>query len=363
MKRLDADRFVQIWSEYLQSNPRGNLSDARMQWISLGGRHVPLVSRRSINENVSWVISLQSTYGAYAQLETAHKLPRLLGYGLLPLLKLIEYLLRLIKIDQCVFVNSWLFSTSLYGPHVPPDLHECVDELSTRFVDTAICFRSLNTVQHADWLKALRRMGFILLVSRQVYLLPDPAHAVIQNRHLRKDLSFLRRSKLRILESAEFTRDHIAQAHCLYQGLYLGKYSRLNPEYDAALLAQWHASGMLEFRGLCGPDGRLLGFIAFATDGHQITQPMIGYQLDAEPGMGLYRLLMALGVEYAAKHRLPLHLSAGAPVFKRRRASQSAIEYNAIRLPSGRPFAKIALRAFSLISTWIAAPLMRFLRV
>ena len=322
------------------------------------GRRVPVTLNVDERDN-AWVCSPYTAYCAYAIEELRRLVHPVIGYPLTALCLAAGAALRRAEIDRAVMVNNRLLSTNLYPAFDRGVLMEWIGEARERWPDRAIWFRSLNDAWTPDWIEALRQAGAILLPSRQVYLYTDIARMARTQPNLRVDLKLLARTDLQQCDGADFAPDDYARIEQLYGMLYLQKYSWLNPAYRADFVAAWHRAGLLRLTGFRGRDGVLQAIVGtFECEG-VVTAPLVGYDTTLPQRLGLYRLLMAAVLKYAAESNKRVNLSAGAAHFKRTRGGVAAIEYSAVladHLPARR---QGALHTLRWLTTHIGVPLMR----
>lgn len=309
--------------------------------------------------NNAWVCSPYTTYCTYAGEEVARLRCRTLGAALHGLIGGTGTLLWKARIDRHIAVNNWLVSTNSYPALRDVDLTRAIDEAKARWPGHSIWFRSLNAMHHADWLCALVERGGVLLLSRQVYLFEDVAELARRHADLKRDFALLRRNEDFTCEPLADSADDFARAVDLYSDLYIHKYSRLNPQYSAALLAAWSRAGLLQLHGLRDRCSELQGVVGLFGFGNLVTSPVVGYNTALSQRLGLYRRLAARVLREAADHRLLVNLSAGVAHFKRQRGGQPAVEYSVVvadHLPSGR---RNAIRGLAMLARSIGVPIMR----
>lgn len=334
--------------------------------VEAGGLPLPVTingseDRAGHGEN-AWVCSPITTYGRYAAEESERLMPRMVRPLLRGAIGLADAWMRRAQLDRAVAVNNWLVSTNLYPSAAGVDLGALVRTCRERWPDRAIWLRSLNTIQHADWLRAATAAGFDLIPTRQVYLfrhLQRASRTSELRRDLRRDLRLLGSTPLTFVPHDGFTDADFAQAEQLYAQLYLDKYSALNPRYTAAFLRAWHAAGLLECAGFRDAHGVLRAVVGVFGQGPLLTAPIVGYDTTWPQQAGLYRLLMAHVLRLTITRDAELNLSAGAAHFKRLRGGVPAIEMSAVycrHLPTATRCAIAVLRA---LTTRIGVPIMQ----
>lgn len=327
--------------------------------VEAGGLPLPVtINGCDDRADNAWVCSPITTYGRYAAEESERLAPRMLRPVLRGTIHLADAWMRRAQLDRAVAVNNWLVSTNLYPSAAAFDLDALVRVCHERWPNRAIWLRSLNTLQHADWLHAATAAGFALIPTRQVYVFRDLRNAR-QHQNLRRDLQWLARTPLAFVPHDAFTDADFAQAERLYAQLYLNKYSALNPRYTAAFIRAWHAAGLLECAGFRDADGVLRAVVGVFGQGALLTAPIVGYDTTWPQSAGLYRLLMAHVLRMTITRDAALNLSAGAAHFKRLRGGVPAIEMSAVyssHLPVATQRAIAVLRT---LTTRIGVPIMQ----
>jgi len=310
----------------------------------------------------AWVCSPVTTYGRYAAEESERLMPRMLRPLLRGAIGLADAWMRHAQLDRAVAVNNWLVSTNLYPSAAAFDLDALVRTCRDRWPGRAIWLRSLNTIQHADWLRATTAAGFDLIPTRQVYLfqhLQRASRASELRRDLRRDLKLLGSTPLTFVPHDAFTDADFAHAERLYAQLYLDKYSALNPRYTAAFMRAWHAAGLLDCAGFRDAQGGRRAVVGVFGQGPLLTAPIVGYDTTWPQQAALYRLLMAHVLRLTITHDAELNLSAGAAHFKRLRGGVPAIEMSAVYCRHLPPATRRAIAVLRTLTTRIGVPIMQ----
>lgn len=332
--------------------------DARVETFDAGGLTLP-VTVNDVTPGNAWVCSPLTTYSGYALEETRRVAPRLLAAPLGGVIGVADRWLRRAKLDSAVSLNNWLLSTNLYPATEGIDFAALAASCEARWPRHAFWFRSLNAVQHADWLQALMTAGFDLIPTRQVYLFRDMKQGAMKHRNLHRDLHLLRTTPLTPVFHDAFTDADFVRSEALYAQLYLDKYSRLNPSYTTAFLKAWHRAGLLEFAGFRDDSGELRAVVGMFGQGSLLSAPIVGYDTSWPASAGLYRLLMAHVLKTTLERDAVLNLSAGAAHFKRLRGGEPAIEYSAVLSRHLPMVTRRTLRGLQMLTTKLGVPIMR----
>lgn len=327
--------------------------------VEAGGLPLPVtVNGSSDHADNAWVCSPITTYGRYAAEESERLMPRVLRPLLRGTISMADAWMRRAQLDHAVAVNNWLVSTNLYPAAGAFDLDALVRTCRARWPDRAVWLRSLNTVQHADWLRAAAAAGFVLIPTRQVYLFRGLQPADLR-RDLRRDLRLLDTTPLTFVPHSAFTDADFAQAERLYAQLYLDKYSALNPRYTAAFIRAWHGAGLLDCAGFRDERGVLCAVVGVFGQEPLLTAPLVGYDTTWPQSAGLYRLLMAHVLRMTITRNAELNLSAGAAHFKRLRGGVPAIEMSAVYCRHLPAATQRAIGVLRFLTTRIGVPIMQ----
>lgn len=267
--------------------------------------------------------------------------------------------LRAGGVDRIALVNNYLLSTNLWPPLAPGAVGDARDALVAAFPDLAVAFRSVDAHGQPGLVADLRAAGFRLVPARQVWY--QDVLVAAQLPRVRKDLRRLTRHEWRLANVTVADGPRVAE---LYGMLYLGKYSRLNPQLTVRFFECAIAGGWLTFRGFAR-DGRLdavLGYVVRTTGAsgeRTMTQPVFGFDTGLPLRTGLYGLMSAQVFVEARERGLAVHRSAGAGAFKAARGAVAVPEFLAVysrHLPARRRAPWALLEA---VGTRVGLPLLR----
>jgi hypothetical protein len=334
----------------------GNL-DTDVDSLDIDGITIP-VSVNKDGEKNAWVCSPKTTYIDYAAEEAERYLPGILRPPNRLLFNGVRFCLKNAKIDRAVAINNWLLSTNLYPEISEATLHKLISIARERWPDHAIWFRSLNQHDNANLLDLLSAKGFQLIASRQVYLYSNFHRLADQHINLKRDLKLLSHNAFKYVDNSSFLEDDYARIARLYEQLYIEKYSRFNPHYNAAFMRAWHQAGLLKFEGFRNQEGELLAAIGLFRQGNIYTAPIVGYDTRLPIKLGLYRLLTACAYRTTMQNNARLNFSAGAAHFKRLRGGLASIEYSAVYASHLPARTRATISALSIMTRKIGTPLM-----
>ena len=306
----------------------------------------------------SYVASPYGQYVDYGRYETALELGKLRWLNVLAnrIFNVLGKICRWAKFDQVVLVDNLLFSTNLYPLKPDYDLGNLRHFLQKHFPDRAIVYRSICPQVYPEWFAELKRSGFKVVFSRQVYLLDAPGGAHRRKRAL--DIDSRLAAKQKHLHWTFFENpddEQLARILDLYNQLYLEKYARLNPQYTLAYLKNLTQGGLIQLKALWH-ESNIVAFTGyFILDGVMIN-PLIGYDRSYPQKEGLYRLLTMETMLEAEKRDMLLNMSSGAAHFKRLRGAEAQLEFNMVydrHLPWWRRLPWTLTRIISVPTIWL----------
>jgi hypothetical protein len=351
-----ARAFLQVHAQAAAQDLVSNLC-ARVDRIGSGEALFPVTINDDEPDN-AWVCSPRTTYGRYAIEEAERYAPKIAAPLLSVVGRGVDAGLRAARIDRAVAINNWCLSTNLYPSHSQVSVPQLLDEALQRWPSHAIWLRSLNDVDHCDWLAECERLGFVLIPSRQVYLFRDVAALARQRHNLKVDLK-LAAKQARRAGDADIGENDYARIAGLYGQLYISKYSRCNPHYTAEFMRRWHCAGLLQFDGFRGEEGQLICIAGQFRQGRTLTTPIVGYDTALPQRLGLYRLSTAMTFEHAIRDGCDINFSAGAAGFKRLRGGRPSIEYSAVYARHLPARTRQTLAWLSALTRRLGVPLMR----
>ena len=341
MNGLPTLTSIDPWSAFLSRGLLGSArlienADVEFSTMRVGDQPVPLLANRSGRPDCSWVTSLRNAYGPYARAET--DIVRMNQFTQ-PLYVAASFaaegILAAGGLSGGNYLNNWLLATNLYLPGFTlKNITMAVEQLGRAEPGLPVVIRSLTPALHADLLSELARAGFLLLPTRQVWIVHQPSSGEWRNhRDARRDLLLAQSSEAQWtwVPAEEFTDQDYARAWHLYQRLYRERYPKFNPDYTENFFRIGVATGFLEVFGLrqVGSE-KLSGFVGMIHRAGTSSTPLLGYDIDAAASIGLYRRLMLRAFLTCEARRTAFHCSAGAGLFKFNRGAQPHVEFAAV---------------------------------
>lgn len=311
----------------------------------------------------TFVCSPRIGYIEYPIEELSHFPNRALVPALRALIGSVGAVLSLCDIERIVHVNNWMMSTNL-----PLDLDPSLTGRQTEFLvgqypDHVLAMRSLTRRYNARLMASLEAAGWVMLPSRQVFLIDDVARESLPRRDTKRDDRLWRRGAFAYEELAEIGAADAARIVELYAMLYLEKYSRLNPAYTARFITMTHRIGMIRYLVLRDAEGTIQGFGGMHHTGRHATMPLLGYNTRMDREHGLYRLAFHAGSHYAARHGLFFNMSSGATAFKRNRGATAEMEFTAFHLRHLKPSRRYPFEILRMVAHYVGTPLLRRYRL
>lgn len=302
----------------------------------------------------SYVISIYNQYIGYARDE----LKRYINPGVRrfydSLLMILGELLRAGKLNKCIHVNNWLFSTNLTPEMNQRQLKALIEALVECYPKHAIVFRSVNA-WHYESFHQFISAGFLPVFSRQIYMLDTKSESPFKERHFKKDLKLLEESGYDVVPSSDLTPEHATRIAELYRALNIDKYSKQNPQFNESFTRMAIENQALKFSCL-KKDGRIDGVYGCYDDGRTMVAPFFGYDTSLPEESGLYRQISALAVLEAQRKGLVLNQSSGASSFKLRRKATPVLEYHMVYTRHLNPLRQGAWKAMAKYGNSVILP-------
>ncbi len=292
---------------------RLNNAHVRFDEVALGGETVRVAV--PLKPNHCWLTSLSVAVGPMAREEARRATSGPALWGVLALSHMLQVLTRLTRVDEAVYPEHQLLTTSLYHGRLPALLAH-TDDLARMYPGKAIVIRSLVQPPSGT------RWPF-----RLVWIIDDLKRDWAPRTDTRRDIKLL--SDLALVPKAygaDIDDRTLGRCLALYRELYIQAYSAFNPDYRPDGMRELLAEG-LEIHTLQDADGNVAAFCALYADRDTATLPMMGYDRTRPRTDGLYRAIQAHMAGIVAARGLKLNLSAGAPHFKRHRGAKPWMEY------------------------------------
>lgn len=355
-------QFMRTYFEpFIENDPSLLIGNVQTQlcFLSLGEQLLPLTVNETEWDN-AYVCSPYTHYVSYAYEELRRLNNRPLELLLAGILHGIGAGMRAARINQVVHINSWLLSTNLAPSLSADECRTMTSQLVDRFPKHTLVFRSLNRRLNGPIMEQLTKEGYILVPSRQIYILDPVLHKPDAKARwlVKRDFGLIENQGYTIVPPKDMLEEDIPRITALYGMLYLNKYSSHNPDFRPAYIAHAVKHGSLQLYGLRrnGNLDAVLGF--YARDG-VMTTPLFGYDLALPQELGLYRMLSALLVRLAEESGSILHESSGAAQFKRNRGAQPEIEYSAVYMRHLPEYRRLPWRVLSVLLNRIGVPIIQ----
>lgn len=298
----------------------------------------PVTINLSKLSTTCWIASLLNTYGLYARHEAKLvQLSQCKKFTFIALTYVAEWLLKISNLTGGLYAYNWLVSTNLYPKNFSEQhFFRIKNQLLAQYPQQAIAFRSLTPAFHEETLQVLKSKGFLLLPTRQVWVLHDvDTEHWKKKKDIKNDIKFeqsaLAYGNTAWLTQQQFSEEDFVQAITLYQQLYRSKYCIHNPDYTVAFLKAATESGFMRLFGLKDKStNTLIGMFAVIQQDDVCACPMIGYDPESPMELGLYRRLSLKLFEETAKLGKHLHCSSGVDAFKFSRGAEAYPEYVAV---------------------------------
>lgn len=298
--------------------------DAECFIIKVGDKLAPCVLSNHLKD--CYVASPYSHYITYAREELITIDNAIIEKVISSIISILGFSLKQSKFNQSVYVNNWLLSTNLYIDLDEDEILAINKKLKESYPNRTIIYRSLNDKTNNELIKNCSNIGMNKILSRQVYI-TDPNDSVYKKRKdFVKDKNFLNRTKLKIQEET-FSTENLENIRKMYNQLYLDKYFYLNPQFTMEFFENSNKHSLFEFKYLSDYNKPKAALGYFVRNG-VMTAPIFGFDTQAAPREGLYRLISALLMKDSEEKNIILNQSSGASHFKSQRGALPYLEYN-----------------------------------
>lgn len=348
-----------------QRGPQHWLDNAhgRVFNVPLGHEAAPLTQCEDFNET-TYVASLPAGWVRYGVVEAERRIPGNLK-ALSPLLRVAQApLLRLLQaagLHRATLLNNWLVSTNLHPDLPASDWQIALEAAITLIPGHPVALRSVCDAVNPGLPSQLTRAGWHLVPARLVYLCDPSQSSLWKKNHVRKDQRLLAgessESGIELVPPESIHANELPALRGVFQQLFIGKHSHLNPDFSNEFLSLCHHNRFLDLYAL-RYQKQPVGILGVMQRHGWVTTPLIGYDTDLPQELGLYRRLMAVLLAQARDRGARLHYSSGAGQFKMCRGGASELEYTALYTRHLSREKRMAIDFFSAAMNRYAKPLL-----
>lgn len=329
----------------------------RLSALEVGGRTMPV----TVDDGAlggSYVCSPHSAYVLYARAELDLLRVGWTSYPSRAALAGLDLVLKAARINRIVHLGNWLLSTNLHGGWKGEGVEGAREDLAGAHPDHLLGIRSVDDWSSPGLRQALAADGWILVPSRQIWVVDDLARDWRKRNDFANDRRLVARSPLVLSDLATVDEKDARRIAELYAMLYVGKYSRLNPILTPAFIQASAGSGMMSYRVARDPGGPIMAVAGMWERGGVMTPPVVGYDVARPQSEGLYRIASWMFMERAMESGWRLHASAGAAHFKRQRGARAVIEWNAYHAAHLSTARRRAVEALAFLLRRFVVPVM-----
>ena len=329
----------------------------RLSRIEVAGHTLPL-TRDDGALGGSYVCSPHSAYVLYAREELGMVDAGRIATPARAAIGGLDILLRRARMNRIVHVGNWMLSTNLHGAWRGEGIAEARAALAETYPDHLIGIRSIDDWSSPGLRQALQSDGWILVPSRQIWVVDDLRRDWLPRRDAGHDRRLIARSALRIADLPTVSAQDAARIAALYALLYVGRYSALNPILTPAFIEASARTGMITYRIARDAEGTIMAASGLWTRNGVTTSPVVGYDTSRPQKEGLYRIAAWMVMDRALAAGCRVHASAGVAHFKRQRGARGVIEWNAYHAGHLSRFRRFAIEALARSLTRLAVPMM-----
>lgn len=302
--------------------------EAEMSALLIDDLVLPIMVNNN-NYHNSYVCSPYGHYITY----TLESIENIAKPWMIPPLKMLLWTMGKIllagEINNVVIVGNWFFSTNLHPTLTDDQVAAIRNFLQIRYPNHSLLIRSIHTYQENKTFKILKKVGFDLIGSREVFFLDTKHEAIFNSRIFKSDMKLLRETNYEVIRGIDIPHEAMNRLSSLYNSLYVGKHSKMNPQFNINFFKLAHDNNYFKLIALRKENtfDAVAGY--FCQDG-MMTSPLLGYDLTHTRDDKLYRLTSTVLTMEARKMGMVFHLSSGASFFKKIRKAEGNIEYNAV---------------------------------
>ncbi len=278
----------------------------RLSSLEVDGRTMPL----TVDDGVpggSYVCSPHSAYALYARDEIGMVDVGMAALPARAAIAGIGAMLRAARMDRIVHLGNWMLSTNLHGGWRGEELAEARRSIVDRFPDHLVGVRSIDDWSSPGLRQAMLDDGWVLVPSRQVWVVDDLAKEWRPRGNHDNDRRALARSGLAISDLDRMSKPEAARIAELYRLLYVERYSAFNPILTAAFVETSHRTGMLSYRVARNAGGTIMAVAGMWERGGTMTPPVVGYDIARPQSEALYRIACWMFMERAMERGWRLH--------------------------------------------------------
>ncbi len=142
--------------------------DTEIYILAINDLLIPLTVNTDQWKN-SYVCSPYTHYITYSKEELRFLKNDMLNILFIPVINIIGFILKIVKINKVVIINNWFFSTNLYPNLSKSQIRNITEYLKLKFSGYALVFRSLHTIDNSKMLNSFRENSYRIIPSRKIY--------------------------------------------------------------------------------------------------------------------------------------------------------------------------------------------------
>ena len=247
-------------------------------------------------------------------------------------IKLLGKLAYFLGIDKTVFIGNYPISTSIWSTEQEKEIPSIASNMVKAHPTYFAGIRNILPHRHETLIKQLEALGFRGIPARVIYEFDFRSEQIQVPSHLKRDLSLLKKSSLKVEIRETLGPEVLKKIHQLYKKIYLEKHSLLNPQYTIKFFDDVINKKIMSCLLIKNAQDEILSFGLLFRLGETMTVPALGY--DPENSLdGSYRVLFAAIYTYAKHNQVLLNYSSGAGDFKRKRGGTPHLEYTYLKSP------------------------------
>lgn len=315
-----------------QDNFLHNGKGIRTGIVIAGNSVIPVVVNDG-DVNDCYLVSSYVHYITYLIEEVKKMKPQWLGFLIRQMLRGIGTISQFLNFNRTIFINNWLFTTSLASQPTREEIALLKAKLIELFPTHALVYRGLDLRNEVLW-AGLIENGFQPLIHRpflewnpQDFLKGLPSK---KRKQVKKDIHLTEGHPFHLRSPQELSGEETEQITNMYESLYMIKHSPYNACYTKKYFQTAVSTGINGIY-LIYLNDKLVGFVTYVDNEKQIIAAVTGYDPtgDCREGSVYSAAMAALFADSLRKNKI-LFLSTGASAYKRGRGAYELMEYEGI---------------------------------
>ena len=322
--------------------------DVDIKFIEINNLLIPLSfwnnKKNCYTTSILWSIR-------YAREEVLKEKNKLKVFFYKYLLDILYFILKILKVENTVFVFNLFLSTILYPELDEKTIVKLIKILEAKYPNKAIVFRSINNDLTWNIKSKLENNSFYRLASRQIfYSSLKEKDIILKKKSFIEDWRYFRKIGYKI-KNTDFNDNDIIRIKTCYDVLYLNKYSSNNPKFTLDYYKNLIKIYIFYINILWNENIEAVYW--YYNIWNQITTPIFWYNLKNNKNKKLYRQISYLLTIDWFKIATYINQSSWVWEFKLNRWAKMDIEYTMFYIKHLNFFRRLPWLLLKIISKYI----------